>query len=112
IVVLATHWHGVLVLLALVVLLAVFGLAARYALGRTAQVAARAAPAAGVPVGAAHSAALIINLQSGGGKAERLDLAAEARRRGVEAIIFPPRGDLLELAGSAIAHSPPVIRIA
>ena len=35
IVVLATHWQGVLVLVALLLLLAVFGLAARYALGRT-----------------------------------------------------------------------------
>ncbi len=35
VVVLATHWQGVLVLIALVLLLALFGLAARYALGRT-----------------------------------------------------------------------------
>ena len=35
VVVLVTNWQGVLVLVALLLLLAVFGLAARYALGRT-----------------------------------------------------------------------------
>ena len=39
IVVLATHWQGVLVLVALLLLLAVFGVAARYALGRTGEAA-------------------------------------------------------------------------
>ena len=43
IVVLATHWQGVLVLIALLFLLAVFGLAARYALGRTGEAAVREA---------------------------------------------------------------------
>jgi membrane-associated phospholipid phosphatase len=71
VVVLATHWQGVLVLVALVLLLSVFGLAARYALGKAGEAAARGAAAGVVPVGAAGSAALIINLKSGGGKAER-----------------------------------------
>ena len=79
IVVLATHWHGVLVLLALLVLLAAFGLAASFALGRTGEAASRRLSAALGPGGRADSAALMINLKSGGGKAERLDLAA---RRG------------------------------
>ena len=35
VVVLATNWHGVVVLVALLALLALFGLTARYALGRT-----------------------------------------------------------------------------
>ena len=39
VVVLATHWQGLLVLLALLLLLALFGLAARYALGRAGEVA-------------------------------------------------------------------------
>ncbi len=80
IVVLATHWQGVLVLVALLLLLALFGLAARYALGRAGEAAIEGAAAAVVPVGAAGSAALIINLKSGGGKAERFDLTGEARR--------------------------------
>ena len=112
IVVLATNWQGVLVLVALLLLLAVFGLAARYALGRTGEAAVRGAAAALVPVGAADSAVLIINLKSGGGKAERFDLAAEARRRGIEPIVLQPGDDLLELAESAIARGAQVIGMA
>ncbi len=88
VVVLVTHWQGLLVLIGLLLLLALFGLAARYALGRTGEVAAVRAAAVAVPVGAADSAALIINLKSGGGKAERFDLAGEARRRGIEPIVL------------------------
>src|SRR5271167_3385227 len=57
VVVLATHWQGVLVLIVLLLLLALFGLAARYALGRTGEAAVRRAAAAVVPAGAAGSAA-------------------------------------------------------
>jgi len=63
-------------------------------------------------VGAAGSAALIINLKSGGGKAERFDLAGEARRRGIEPIVLQPGDDLLELAESAIARGAEVIGMA
>jgi diacylglycerol kinase family enzyme len=111
-VVLATHWQGVLVLVALVLLLAVFGLAARYALGKEGEAAARGAAAGVVPVGAAGSAVLIINLKSGGGKAERFDLAAEARRRGIEAIVLRPGDDLLELAEGAIERGAEVVGMA
>jgi diacylglycerol kinase family enzyme len=112
IVVLVTNWQGVVVLVALLLLLAVFGLAARYALGRTGEAAVRGAAAVLVPVGAADSAALIINLKSGGGKAERFDLAGEARRRGIEPIVLEPGDDLLELAESAIARGAEVIGMA
>jgi diacylglycerol kinase family enzyme len=112
IVVLATHWQGLLVLIGLLLLLALFGLAARYALGRTGEAAVRGAAAVLVPVGAADSAALIINLKSGGGKAERFDLAGEARRRGIEPLILRPGDDLLELAESAIARGAQVIGMA
>jgi diacylglycerol kinase family enzyme len=111
IVVLATHWQGVLVLVALLVLLSVFGLAARYALGKAGE-AARRQGAAVVPVGAASSAVLIINLKSGGGKAERFDLAAEARRRGIEPIVLQPGDDLLELAEGAITRGAEVVGMA
>jgi diacylglycerol kinase family enzyme len=111
VVVLATHWHGLLVLVGLLLLLALFGLAARYALERTGEVAVGRA-AAIVAVGAAGSAALMINLKSGGGKAERFDLAVEARRRGIEPIVLEPGDDLLGLAEGAIARGAQVVGMA
>ena len=112
IVVLVANWQGVVVLVALLLLLAVFGLAARYALGRTGETAVSGVAGAVVPVGAAGSAVLIINLKSGGGKAERFDLAAQARRRGIEPVVLQPGDDLLELAESAIARGAQVIGMA
>ncbi len=112
IVVLATHWQGVLVLVALLLLLAMFGVAAGYALGRTGEAAVRGGSAALVPVGAADAAVLIINLKSGGGKAERFDLAAQAQQRGIEPVVLKPGDDLLELAESAIARGARVIGMA
>ncbi len=112
VVVLATHWQGVLVMVGLLLLLAVFGLASRYALGRTGKAATLRATAALVSVGAAGSAVLIINLKSGGGKAERFDLAAEARRRGVEPIVLQPGDDLLKLAEDAIERGAQVVGMA
>jgi diacylglycerol kinase family enzyme len=111
IVVLATHWQGVLVLVVLLLLLALFGLAARYALGRGEAALGRMAGTV-VPVGPAGSGALIINLKSGGGKAQRFDLAGEARRRGIEPIVLGPGDDLLELAESAVARGAEVIGMA
>ena len=111
IVVLATHWQGLLVLAALLLLLALFGLTARYALGQAGE-AALGRMAVVIPVGAAGSGALIINLKSGGGKAERFDLAGEARRRGIEPIVLEQGDDLLELAESAIARGAEVIGMA
>jgi len=113
VVVLATHWQGVVMLVALLLLLAVFGLAARYALGRTGgEMAVSGGAGAIVPVGAAGSAVLIINLKSGGGKAERFDLAAQARRRDIEPVVLQLGDDLLELAESAIARGARVIGMA
>jgi diacylglycerol kinase family enzyme len=112
VVVLATHWQGVLVLVALLVLLSVFGLAARYALGKAGEAATRRSAAALVPVGATGSAVLIMNLKSGGGKAERFGLAAEARRRGIEPIVLQPGDDLVELAEGAIARGAEVVGMA
>jgi diacylglycerol kinase family enzyme len=112
IVVLATHWQGLLVLATLLLLLALFGLAARYALGRPGKEALGTMATAVVPVGTADSGALIINLKSGGGKAERFDLAGQARRRGIEPIVLQPDDDLLDLAESAIARGAEVIGMA
>jgi diacylglycerol kinase family enzyme len=112
IVVLITNWQGVLVLLALLALLAIFGACARYALGRSGPAAARTVALRTARVGAARSAALIINLKSGGGKAERFDLASEARRRRVEPIVLQPGDDLLELAERAIDRGAEVVGMA
>ena len=112
VVVLVTHWQGLVVLIVLLLLLALFGMAARYALERTGEVAVSRAATAVVAVGAAGSAALIINLKSGGGKAERFDLAWQARRRGIEPIVLEPGDDLLELAEDAIARGARVIGMA
>jgi diacylglycerol kinase family enzyme len=112
IVVLATHWQGLLVLAALLLLLALFGLTGRYALGRAGEAARGGTATALVPVGAAGTGVLIINLKSGGGKAERFDLAGEARRRGIEPIVLEPGDDLLELAEGAIARGAEVIGMA
>ncbi len=113
--ILIANWRGLLVLLALAALLALFGASARYALGRIATTGTRtsgASPAAAVCVGAAGPAALIINLRSGGGKAERFDLAGRARELGVEPIVLRPGDDLLELAEGAIARGAEVVGMA
>jgi diacylglycerol kinase family enzyme len=112
IVVLVANWQGVIVLAALLLLLAIFGLAARYALSLTEGTATSGAVGVVLPVDAAGSAVLIINLKSGGGKAERFDLAAQAQRRGIEPVVLQPGDDLLELAESAIARGAQVIGMA
>jgi diacylglycerol kinase family enzyme len=112
IVVLVANWRGVAVLIALLLLLAMFGLAARYALGQSEGKRVGGAAGAVVSAGAAGSSVLIINLKSGGGKAERFDLAARARQRGIESVVLQPGDDLLELAESAIARGAQVIGMA
>jgi diacylglycerol kinase family enzyme len=112
IVVLVTNWRGVVVLVALLLLLAMFGLATRYALGWTVKTTVGGVSGPTVPVGAGGSAVLIVNLKSGGGKAERYDLAAQARRRGIEPVVLQPGDDLLELAENAIARGAQIIGMA
>jgi diacylglycerol kinase family enzyme len=112
VVVLATHWHGVVVLVVLALLLAVYGVTARYALGRSGRAAASAVAAAAKPVGGADRPVLIINLKSGGGKAERFGLVAEAERRGIEPVVLTPGDDLLELAEAAVDRGAQVIGMA
>jgi len=57
-------------------------------------------------------AVLVINLRSGGGKAERFDLVREARRRGIEPVVLGPGDDLLALAQDAIERGAQVIGMA
>lgn len=125
-------------LVALVVLLAfVSVLCARHALRRTPkalrsqqqaavkQAAVKQAavkPAAGdtavrdsggsAPHQAAPTAVLIMNLKSGGGKAEHFALADECRVRGIEPVILRPGDDLIGLAEGAIAGGAEVIGMA
>jgi diacylglycerol kinase family enzyme len=55
---------------------------------------------------------LIMNLKSGGGKAERFRLADECRKRGIEPIVLRPGDDLLRLAEDAIDRGADVIGMA
>jgi diacylglycerol kinase family enzyme len=119
IVLLIANLRGVLVLIVLVLLAAAFGLAARYALGQAgaasgsaAAAAAHGTPTRSVRVGAARAGVLIVNPKSGGGKAERFELAAQARRRGVEPIVLEPGDDLLALAEGAVSRGADVIGMA
>ncbi len=102
-------------------------LAARYALRRTrgqlradAQTGAQAAIQAGARPGGAQLVrgrrpahpVLIMNPKSGGGKAERFQLAAECQQRGIEPIVLRPGDDLLQLAEDAVARGADVIGMA
>jgi hypothetical protein len=66
----------------------------------------------GLRVGSARHGVVIVNTKSGGGKAERFDLAGEAARRGVRAIVLQPDDDLGKLAEQAIAGGADVIGMA
>ncbi len=99
-------------LVALVVAIAVFGAASRMALRRR-QIPERTDsthPAA--RPARARSAVLLINPKSGGGKAERFDLAGEARKRGIRAVVLERGDDLLELAEQALNDGADVIGMA
>ena len=99
-------------LVALVVAIAVFGAASRMAL-RGSQIPERTDsthPAA--RSARARSAVLLINPKSGGGKAERFDLAGEARKRGIRAVVLERGDDLLELAEQALNDGADVIGMA
>src|SRR5206468_13060800 len=54
----------------------------------------------------------IVNLKSGGGKAERFHLEDECRVRGIEPIVLRPGDDLLQLAEDAIARGADVVGMA
>ncbi|HEV8151706.1 MAG TPA: diacylglycerol kinase family protein, partial [Solirubrobacteraceae bacterium] len=84
--------------------------------GASATVAAtKAAFAMRVPLpGAAdpERPVLFLNPRSGGGKAERLQLAAEARARGIRAVELGPGSDLEDLARSAVADGADALAMA
>jgi len=101
---------GLLLLLQLALLCVAVGLA-RYALARDVRTLKRGATP-GAPVPAARRGALIMNLKSGGGKAERFHLEDECRGRGIEPIVLTWGDDLLQLAGDAIDRGCDVIGMA
>jgi diacylglycerol kinase family enzyme len=55
---------------------------------------------------------LIMNLKSGGGKAERFHLVDECRARGIRPVILQPGDDLIALAEDAVASGAPAIGMA
>lgn len=57
-------------------------------------------------------AVLIMNLKSGGGKAERFRLADECRARGIEPVVLRRGDDLIQLAQDAIGRGAEVIGMA
>jgi diacylglycerol kinase family enzyme len=69
-----------------------------------------ATPGAAVP--AALRPVLIINPRSGGGKADRFELASACRARGIEPVRIEPGDDLVVLAEDAIARGADVIGMA
>ena len=108
--VLTAEGHGVMLAVVLALLSGSAALS-RYALHRD-RATVEQAPTPGTPVGPAQRGALIMNLKSGGGKADRFHLEDEARRRGIEAIVLRPGDDLLELARGAIDRGADVIGMA
>jgi diacylglycerol kinase family enzyme len=98
-------------LLLRVALLALAFLLGRYALSRDTRTL-KALETPGEPVPAASRGALILNLKSGGGKAERFNLEDESRSRGIEPIVLRPGDDLLQLARDAIDRGADVIGMA
>ena len=84
---------------------------ARLALERTPQ-RMRARAQSRKPAPPARKPVLIMNLKSGGGKAERFHLEDECRARGIEGIVLRPGDDLLQLAEDAIGRGADVIGMA
>ena len=54
----------------------------------------------GTPVPAAEHGVLIMNLKSGGGKAEKFHLVDECRKRGIEPVVLEPGDDCSSWCGT------------
>jgi diacylglycerol kinase family enzyme len=100
-----------LLLLLIAVLAGVSVVAARHALRRTDQ-ALRADSARLARAGPPEHPVLIMNPKSGGGKAERFQLATECRKRGIEPVLLEPGDDLRELAEDAVRRGADVLGMA
>jgi diacylglycerol kinase family enzyme len=108
---LVAAYGRLLQLLLLIALVAVAGAAARYGLGRD-LASLKSDPTPGVAVGPATRPVLLLNPRSGGGKVERFQLVAEARRRGITPIVLAPGDDLRRLAEQAVARGADVLGMA
>ena len=100
--------------LSLLVRLALLGVAlllARYALARDVR-SLKQSETPGKPVPAARRGVLIMNLKSGGGKAEKFHLVDECRARGIEPVVLQRGDDLLQLARDAIDRGADVVGMA
>ena len=91
-----------------VIALVVFGLAARYAV-RNHPESAPSVHRYARPADPAERGVLIINPKSGGGKAERFNLAEEAKKRRIEPLLLGPDDDLCGLASRAVKEGADVI---
>jgi diacylglycerol kinase family enzyme len=108
---LVVAYGRLLQLLLLIALVAVAGAAARYGLGRD-LASLKSGPTPGVAAGPATRSVLLLNPRSGGGKVERFQLVAEARRRGITPIVLAPGDDLRRLAEQAVARGAEVLGMA
>ena len=97
--------------LLLIALLAIAGVAIRYALGLDIR-SLKSGPTAGIAVMPATQPVLLMNPKSGGGKVERFHLVEEAKRRGIEPIVLAPGDDLLRLAQQAVDRGAKVLGMA
>jgi diacylglycerol kinase family enzyme len=102
---------NVLALALLLAAAAVSVAAARYALRPRAAVLHPAGPSL-TSAPRPERSVLIMNLKSGGGKAERFGLAEECGRRGIEPIVLQPGDDLRQLAEDAVDRGADVIGMA
>ena len=65
-----------------------------------------------IPGSSATAPVLIMNLKSGGGKAERFNLAGESAGRGIRPVVLRPGDDLIALAEEAVASGARAIGMA
>jgi diacylglycerol kinase family enzyme len=87
-------------------------ISARHALRRTPKAIRSADRSARRPGSGAREPVLIMNLKSGGGKAERFNLPDECVARGIRAVVLRPGDDLVALAEEAVASGAPAIGMA
>jgi diacylglycerol kinase family enzyme len=104
---------NLIALILVIVASAVSVVSARYALrpkaGAAESAAARARLTAAVRP---RRPVLVMNLKSGGGKAERFRLAEECERRGIEPVVLRPGDDLQRLADDAVDRGADVVGMA